>query len=98
MAAKRPAVQRPSNQDLANQDRDQVIAACLGKPGAVEDYPFGDGAAVFKVAGKMFALVPLGTPPGSVSLKCDPLRAAWLRRRYPAITAGYHLNKQHWNT
>jgi predicted DNA-binding protein (MmcQ/YjbR family) len=21
-----------------------------------------------------------------------------LRARYPAITAGYHLNKRHWNT
>jgi predicted DNA-binding protein (MmcQ/YjbR family) len=98
MAAKRPAVRRPSGKRPSNQARDQVIAACLGKLGAVEDYPFGDGAAVFKVAGKMFALVPLGDPPGSVSLKCDPHRAVWLRRQYTAITAGYHLNKQHWNT
>lgn len=71
---------------------------CAAKPGAVEDYPFGEETAVFKVAGKMFALVPLGPAPGSVSLKCDPDRAAWLRRRYPAITAGYHLSKRHWNT
>lgn len=78
--------------------RDQVLAACLGQPGAVEDYPFGDGVAVCKVAGKMFALVPLDADPGSVSLKCDPDRAAWLRRQYAAITAGYHLNKRHWNT
>ena len=28
--------------------------------------------AVFKVAGKMFALAALGPAPGSVSLKCDP--------------------------
>jgi predicted DNA-binding protein (MmcQ/YjbR family) len=78
--------------------RDRVIAACLGRPGAVEDYPFGDAVAVFKVAGKMFALVPLGDLPGNISLKCDPDRAAWLRRQYTAITAGYHLNKRHWNT
>jgi predicted DNA-binding protein (MmcQ/YjbR family) len=78
--------------------REQVLAECLGQAGAVEDYPFGDGAAVFKVAGKMFALVALGGEPGSVSLKCDPDRAAWLRRQYPAITGGYHLNKRHWNT
>jgi predicted DNA-binding protein (MmcQ/YjbR family) len=75
-----------------------VVEECLGKPGAVEDYPFGDGVAVFKVAGKMFALVPLGDPSGNVSLKCDPDRAHWLRRQYAAITAGYHLNKRHWNT
>jgi len=78
--------------------RDQVIAACGAKPGSAEDYPFGDEVAVFKVAGRMFALVPLGEPPGSVSLKCDPHLAEGLRARYPAVTPGYHLNKRHWNT
>ena len=78
--------------------RDRVIAECLAKPGSAEDYPFGDEVAVFKVAGRMFALMSLGPPPGSVSLKCDPNLAAGLRARYPAITPGYHLNKRHWNT
>jgi len=78
--------------------RDQVLAACLAKPGSAEEYPFGDGAAVFKVAGRMFALVSLGPPPGSVSLKCDPHLALGLRARYAAVTPGYHLNKRHWNT
>ncbi len=78
--------------------RDRVIAECMAKPGSAEDYPFGDEVAVFKVAGRMFALVLLGPPPGNVSLKCDPDLAAGLRARYAAITSGYHLNKQHWNT
>jgi len=78
--------------------RDEVIAACAAKPGAAEDYPFGDEAAVFKVAGRMFALVALGGAPGSVSLKCDPDLAVGLRSRYAGITPGYHLNKRHWNT
>ena len=34
----------------------------------------------------------------SVNLKCDPERAVELRERYPGITPGYHMNKQHWNT
>jgi predicted DNA-binding protein (MmcQ/YjbR family) len=75
-----------------------VIAACSAKPGTVEDYPFGDQVAVFKVAGKMFALVPLGETPQSISLKCDPELATSLRNRYPGVTPGYHLNKRHWNT
>jgi len=83
---------------MTNSVRERVIAACNAKPGSVEDYPFGDEVAVFKVVGKMFALVELGPAPGSVSLKCDPDLAAGLRRRYAAITAGYHLNKRHWNT
>ena len=78
--------------------RDQVMAACLAKPGSAEEYPFGDEVAVFKVAGRMFALVPLGGSPGNISLKCDPDLALGLRARYAAITAGYHLNKRHWNT
>jgi predicted DNA-binding protein (MmcQ/YjbR family) len=77
---------------------DRVIAACAAKPGSAEDYPFGDEVAVFKVAARMFALVPLGTAPASVSLKCDPGLAVSLRDRYAAITPGYHLNKRHWNT
>jgi predicted DNA-binding protein (MmcQ/YjbR family) len=52
------------------------MAACGATPGSVEDYPFGDEVAVFKVAGRMFALVSLGPAPGSVSLKCDPGPAA----------------------
>ena len=83
---------------MADSRRDRVMAVCGAKPGSVEDYPFGDEVAVFKVASRMFALVSLGPAPGSVSLKCDPGLAASLRGRYAGITPGYHLNKRHWNT
>ena len=78
--------------------RDLVIAACTAKPGAAEDYPFGDEVAVFKVADRMFAAVGLGEAPGSISLKCDPDLAIALRERHAGIRPGYHLNKRHWNT
>jgi predicted DNA-binding protein (MmcQ/YjbR family) len=78
--------------------RDDVLDLCTGFPGAVEDYPFGDGVAVYKVEGRIFALVALEGSPGSVSLKCDPGLALEWRARYPAVSAGYHLNKRHWNT
>ncbi|MFE0026097.1 MmcQ/YjbR family DNA-binding protein [Amycolatopsis sp. NPDC059021] len=71
---------------------------CLGLTGAREEFPFGEENSVFKVAGKMFALSPLRGRPLRVSLKCDPDVAVQLRGQYPAITAGYHLNKRHWNT
>jgi predicted DNA-binding protein (MmcQ/YjbR family) len=83
---------------MTGSPREWVIAACTAKPGAAEDYPFGDEVAVFKVAGRMFALVPLGADPANVSLKCEPGLAVSLRDRYPGITPGYHLNKRHWNT
>lgn len=75
-----------------------MLDLCGGYPGAIEDYPFGDGVAVFKVGGRMFALISLEGDPGSVSVKCDPGLAAQWRERYPAVRPGYHLNKRHWNT
>jgi predicted DNA-binding protein (MmcQ/YjbR family) len=78
--------------------RDDVLDLCQNLPAAVEDYPFGDHVAVFKVGRRMFALVPLEGSPASVSLKCAPDLAADLRARHPAVRPGYHLNKQHWNT
>jgi predicted DNA-binding protein (MmcQ/YjbR family) len=77
---------------------DELRGCCLAKPGAVEDFPFGEQVSVFKVAAKMFALADLDRVPLEVSLKCDPDLAEALRRQYSAIRAGYHLNKRHWNT
>ena len=71
---------------------------CLDLPGAGEEFPFDDLNSVFKVAGKVFAISRLKGQPLRVSLKCDPDLAVKLRIQYPAITAGYHLNKKHWNT
>jgi predicted DNA-binding protein (MmcQ/YjbR family) len=76
----------------------ELRRCCLGKPGAVEDFPFGEQVSVFKVAGKMFALSDLDGLPLEVSLKCDPDLADALRSQHAAIRAGYHLNKRHWNT
>ena len=79
-------------------DRDGVLAVCRALTGSVEEFPFGPEVAVFKVGGKMFAIVSADAAPGSVSLKCDPGYALAIREEYPAVTAGYHLAKRHWNT
>jgi predicted DNA-binding protein (MmcQ/YjbR family) len=71
---------------------------CASFPEAVEDYPFGDGIAVFRVGGRMFALVPLDADAASVNLKCDPDIAVELRARHACVRPGYHQNKRHWNT
>jgi predicted DNA-binding protein (MmcQ/YjbR family) len=73
-------------------------AFCLAFPGAGEEFPFDEANSVFKVAGKIFAITRLRAEPLRVSLKCDPDVAVQLRGQHPAITAGYHLNKRHWNT
>ncbi|MAB23048.1 MmcQ/YjbR family DNA-binding protein [Pseudomonas neustonica] len=70
----------------------------LGKPEAQEDFPFGPEAAVFKIQGKMFALLVERAGVASINLKCDPEQAIGLRDLFPAVTPGYHMNKRHWNT
>jgi len=70
---------------------------CLMKKGVTESLPFNEDSPVYKVMGKIFAIVNL-VPPYSINLKCDPERAIELRERYDAVTPGYHMNKIHWNT
>ncbi len=70
---------------------------CISKKGADESFPFGEDTLVFKVSGKIFALVNLDGDL-SINLKCDPALALELRERYASVTAGYHMNKKHWNT
>ena len=71
---------------------------CLTKPKATEGTPFGETVLVFKVAGKMFALMSLDGIPVTANLKCDPDLALQLRDRYEQVRPGYHMNKKHWNT
>tara|TARA_B100000949_G_C14219523_1_gene423922 strand:+ start:244 stop:618 length:375 start_codon:yes stop_codon:yes gene_type:complete len=80
----------------------QLREYCLSFKGATEDFPFDEDTLVFKVMGKMFALVGLekwemGNP--AINLKCDSEKAIELREKYPEeIYAGYHMSKKHWNT
>jgi predicted DNA-binding protein (MmcQ/YjbR family) len=71
---------------------------CLAKKGVTEGTPFGETVLVFKVSGKMFALVALDEIPATANLKCDPDLALELRDRYEQVQPGYHMNKKHWNT
>jgi predicted DNA-binding protein (MmcQ/YjbR family) len=70
---------------------------CISKPDVSEGFPFGEDTLVFKVKGKIFALVNLAADL-SVNLKCDPALAIELREKYSSVTPGYHMNKTHWNT
>jgi predicted DNA-binding protein (MmcQ/YjbR family) len=79
-------------------DLEILRAYLLSKPGAAETRPFGPQPLVLKVAGKLFALVDETASPLSVSLKCEPEYAQFLRDSFPAVQPGYHLNKEHWNT
>ena len=77
---------------------DELRDYCLSKPATAESLPFDDTTLVFKVMGKMFALISLETSPLRISLKCESEQAVELRETYPAIQPGFHLSKKHWNT
>ena len=68
------------------------------KPGARRDMPFGPDALVFKVLDKIFVIMAWQADPLTISLKADPVDALILRKQYPAVRPGYHMNKKHWNT
>jgi len=83
---------------LARMDRDALVEYCRAKPYATSDFPFDELTLVVPVGGKMFALFALDADPPTANLKCDPEAAGDLRAAYPAITPGWHMNKEHWNT
>lgn len=93
----------------ATMDWKQVQNYLLEKPETLIDYPFGDDVKVFKVKGKMFATLSLGTGNEKdtqskmaghycINLKCDPDEAIMLRDIFGSVIPGYHMNKKLWNT
>jgi len=76
---------------------DEIRIYCLAKAHTEEALPFDDDTLVFKVMGKMFALISLSSP-DTINLKCNPTYATELRERYTAVQPGWHMNKKHWNT
>lgn len=69
---------------------------CLSLPLVTEDFPFDEEVLVFRVGGKIFAMLNLVNTEWFV-LKCDPERALELRERYAEIAPAWHMNKRHWN-
>lgn len=76
---------------------DEILPFCLHLKGTTESFPFDQQTLVFKVMGKMYALINVESP-DSINLKCDPELAIDLRERFSAVQPGYHMNKKHWNT
>ncbi len=75
-----------------------AVRTALALPAVEETQPFGEGALVYKVVGKMFVMVAelRGVP--IVNCKCAPPHGAALVRDLEEITPGWHMNKRHWIT
>ena len=77
-----------------------LINYCLTLPSTYEDYPFDETTTLIRHLGnkKMFALVDHLHGRLHITLKCEPLKADFLRNIFESVTPGYHMNKTHWNT
>ncbi|PKR81247.1 MmcQ-like protein [Brumimicrobium salinarum] len=71
---------------------------CLQKKHTEEGFPFDETTLVFKLKGKIFALLSLKEDSRTCNLKCDPEKAIALREKFKGVVPGYHMNKKHWNT
>lgn len=67
-------------------------------PEAEIGYPFGPEARVYKVLGKMFALLAIHRGELSMTVKGTPADNELLVSQFKGIIPGYHMNKQHWVT
>ncbi len=79
-------------------DTEKIEEHLSGKKGAESSYPFGPDALVYKVMGKMFALVSQKEETPRVTLKCPPVDCEILIQQFESISPGYYMNKKHWVT
>jgi predicted DNA-binding protein (MmcQ/YjbR family) len=77
-------------------NHESIATYCEQLKGVEVTSPFGPQTVVYKVGGKMFALLSLDTP--RLNVKCDPEKAMELREKYAAVEPGYHMSKKHWNS
>lgn len=80
--------------------KQDLIDHCLTYLSVYEDYPFDETTALIRHSAnkKMFALVDHLNGRLQITLKCEPMRADFLRQTFEDIIPGYHMNKKYWNT
>ncbi len=78
---------------------DWIDAYCLAKNGVEKDYKAEWQATRYMIKGKMFAMQG-GYKEGKpiITVKLEPEFGTLLRNQYKDITAGYYMNKEHWNS
>jgi predicted DNA-binding protein (MmcQ/YjbR family) len=88
--------------------KQELIDHCLTYPGTYEDYPFGNEAAhsddgswaVMRHRKNKKGFAHIYEKHGNlcINLKCDPIKADFLRSVFKSVIPGWHMNKEHWNT
>ena len=83
---------------------EQVREYTLSLPGVTEDLPFGDDIITFRLEGKIFVCLWLGSDKQDIknteprfAVKLAPDRNEELRAQFSAVSPAYHWNKKHWS-
>ena len=74
---------------------EQFCAWCEERPNSTMDNVFGEQTNVYRIGGKMFALVNVD-PGNLVTLKVLPEDGEALRATYSFVRPGYYMDKRHW--
>jgi predicted DNA-binding protein (MmcQ/YjbR family) len=82
--------ERPSREHLKDH--------CGRKPGSTSGFPFGEEHLVFKVCGKIFAVLNIEESPVKITFKTDPELTGLLRGQYRSIQPARYFDKRYWNT
>ncbi|MFD2568795.1 MmcQ/YjbR family DNA-binding protein [Pseudotenacibaculum haliotis] len=89
---------------------EQLRTYCISKKATTEEFPFDNDTLVFKVLGKMFAMVPLDRWERGKEIaifKLDPEWTIELRESYDGVIGGFqqgrkpdarYVRTKHWNT
>ena len=80
-------------------DKHEIIEYCLTLPGAYEDYAFGGAWTAIKhnANRKGFAFIFERNGNLYLNLRCQSLKADFLRQLYEDVTFGYRMKKDYWN-
>ena len=83
---------------LDENKKEQLEKHLSSKNSAESSFSFGSDVLVYKIMGKVFALVSQQETTQRVTLKCKPADAETLVEQYSSISSGYYMNKKHWVT
>lgn len=80
---------------------EEFLRQCRLLPGAELDRPFRSQEGTVARHGasrKWFALLTEHKGRRFVNLKCDPIKADFLRRTCPGVQPAWHMDHTHWNS
>lgn len=86
---------------MNTDSKEAAVRSCLSFPHTYQDQPFRDSEWILirhTENRKAFAFIYEKDGYVCINLKCEPMKAAFLRDNVSYIFPAYHMNKTHWIT